>query len=43
MDDAKIAEPLRQVAPGNARAITIEHGFHEQPIIFRRHAERAGA
>ena len=33
-----IAEALRQVAPRNARAITVEHRLDEQPVILRGHS-----
>jgi hypothetical protein len=41
VDHAEVAKPLRQVAPGDARAIAIEHGFDEQPIVSGRHVETA--
>lgn len=34
MDGAKIAKPLGQIAPGDARMEAIEHGFQEQAIVF---------
>jgi len=34
MHDAKIAEALGQVAPGNAGAVAIEHRIDEQPVVL---------
>src|SRR5215472_18968180 len=33
----RIAESLRQIAPGYASAIPVEHGFDEQPVVTCRH------
>ena len=35
VDDLPIPETLRKIAPRNARSISIENGFDEQPIIRR--------
>jgi hypothetical protein len=35
MDDLPIAETLREIAPRNAGSISVENGFHEQPIVRR--------
>src|SRR5215212_772474 len=32
------AEPLGQIAPGNARPIAVEHGLDKQPVILGGHA-----
>src|SRR5215211_6422586 len=37
------AEPLRQVAPGNAGTVAIEHGLHEQAVVLGGHAHMPGA
>jgi len=39
----RIAKALRQVSPGNAGAIPLEHGFHKQPVILGRDPDMAGA
>src|SRR5215212_9754618 len=41
MDRFWIAKPLGQVPPRNAGPIAIKHGLHEQPVVFRRHADMA--
>ena len=41
MDIDGIAEAFRQVTPGNADPIAVQHGFDEQPIIARCHADRS--
>ena len=37
----RIAKALRQVPPGNARAIAVEHSFDKQPIVLGRHPNMA--
>src|SRR3954454_19229813 len=32
------AEPLGQIAPGDARTIAVEHCLHEEPVILGGHA-----
>ena len=32
--DAKVAETGRQVPPGDARTVAVEHSIHEQPVVF---------
>src|SRR4051812_49589806 len=32
------AEPLGQIAPGDARPIAVEHRLHEEPVILGGHA-----
>jgi hypothetical protein len=39
MDDPKVTEALRQITPGNARAISVEHRFDKQAIVTSRHAD----
>jgi hypothetical protein len=34
-----VAEPLRQVPPGNAGAVAVEHRLDEQAIVLGRHAD----
>jgi hypothetical protein len=34
-----IAEAFRQIAPGNARPITVQHRFHEQAVVRCSHAD----
>src|SRR5215218_10932066 len=41
MDRFWVAKPLGQVPPRNAGPIAIKHGLHEQPVVFRRHADMA--
>ena len=36
-----VAEPLGQVSPRQASAEPVEHGFNEQTIVLRRHANMA--
>ena len=36
MDHPKIAKALRHVSPGQARAVSVQHRFHKQPVILRR-------
>src|SRR3984957_2576970 len=38
-----VTEPLRQIAPGHPRTITIEHGLDEQPVVRCGHSDRAFA
>ena len=40
--DPEIPKPLRQVAPGNARAVAIENGLNEKTIVARRHTNIRG-
>jgi hypothetical protein len=39
--DAEVAQALRQIAPGDAGAVTIENRLDETPIVLRGHANRA--
>ena len=43
MDLLPGAESLRQIAPGNAGTVAIEHGLHEQAVIPGGHAHVPGA
>jgi hypothetical protein len=43
VDDLPIAEALWKVSPRNAGAISVQDGFHKQPIIRRRAANVAFA
>ena len=35
VDDFPIAETLRKIAPWDARSISVQNGFDEQPVIRR--------
>jgi hypothetical protein len=37
----RIAEPLRQVAPGDASAIAVEHRLDKQTVVTCRHPDVA--
>ena len=37
--DAEIAEALRQIAPGYARAIPVQHRLDKKPIVLGSHAD----
>ncbi len=37
------AEPLRQIAPGNAGAVAVEHSLDEQAVVPGGHAHMPGA
>lgn len=39
MNPYPIAETLRQIAPGNAGPIPVEHRLDEQPVVSRRHPD----
>ncbi len=39
MDHPEIPEPLRQVAPGDPGAVTVQNGFDEEPVILGRAAD----
>lgn len=39
MDHPEIPEPLRQVAPCNPGAVTVQYRFDKQPVILRRPAD----
>jgi len=39
----RVAEPVRQVAPWNARPVTIENRLDEQPVVAGGHADRTFA
>jgi len=41
MDVLPVTEALRQVAPGHAGAIAIQHGLDEQAIVRRGHPDRS--
>lgn len=34
MDNAEVAKAIRQVSPGNACAIAVEHSIYEEAIVF---------
>ncbi len=36
-----VAEALRQIAPGNAGPVAVEHGFDEPAVVRRGHSDRA--
>ena len=41
VNDAEIAEPLRQSSPGEPRPIAVEHRINKQTIVLGRHADIA--
>jgi len=42
MDLYGIAKALRQIAPGNACAIAVEHGLDKQPVVLGGHSDMTG-
>jgi hypothetical protein len=38
VDLDRVAKALWQIAPRGARAVSVEHGCHEQPIVLGRHS-----
>src|SRR3712207_5789927 len=39
VDLLTVAEPLWQIPPGNAGAVSIEHGLDKQPVVLGRHPD----
>ena len=40
VDVLPVAKVFRQVAPRNAGSVAVQHRFHEQAVIRRRHPDR---
>ena len=43
MHHPEVPEPLRQITPGYARAIAVQHGLDEQPVVPGGHTHVTGA